>query len=276
MFGNVIPCNYDTQGAQFMFTFGGSSGPSINVDLSEMITPLVLLDGSDPPTFDDGSVACQFGIEAADGRPLIFGDSFLRSAYVVYDLDKNQIGLAQTNFNATGSDIQEIGISIPATTTATSASVIQTATAMVGVTGDQTATRSEIQILSTGFSSAFVTTDTSITASDHLSPESSTVPHSQTTLSTPSILSGSASDVTVRPSTAIVNGTVVSATGVAGATNPTTAMDLGTGAASATSPAQTSSAAIGTGSPNIRPNMVLLSCLISLAVPFGGWSCLGI
>ena len=148
-YGNVIPCSYDTQGAQFVYTFGESPGPSIYVALSNMITPLTLLDGSAPPTFHDGSAACSFGLEAATGRPFIFGDTFLRSTYVVYDLDNNQIGLAQTNFNATDSDIQEIDNSIPAASTAAAVSVVQTVTGVIGITGGVGATRSGVQASTT-------------------------------------------------------------------------------------------------------------------------------
>lgn len=38
----------------------------------------------------------------------MLGDTFLRNAYVVYDLQNNQISLAQTNFNATDSNVREI------------------------------------------------------------------------------------------------------------------------------------------------------------------------
>ena len=38
----------------------------------------------------------------------MLGDTFLRSAYVVYDLSNNEISLAQTNFNATKSNVMEI------------------------------------------------------------------------------------------------------------------------------------------------------------------------
>ena len=38
----------------------------------------------------------------------MLGDTFLRSAYVVYDLSNNQISLAQTDFNATKSNVMEI------------------------------------------------------------------------------------------------------------------------------------------------------------------------
>jgi hypothetical protein len=36
---------------------------------------------------------------------LLFGDTFLRSAYVVYDIDNRQIGIAQTIFNVTSSNL---------------------------------------------------------------------------------------------------------------------------------------------------------------------------
>ena len=38
----------------------------------------------------------------------MLGDTFLRSAYVVYHLGNNQISLAPTVFNATDSDVREI------------------------------------------------------------------------------------------------------------------------------------------------------------------------
>lgn len=41
----------------------------------------------------------------------ILGDTFLRSAYVVYDLANLQIGLAQANLNSTTTDVQELSAS---------------------------------------------------------------------------------------------------------------------------------------------------------------------
>ena len=48
------------------------------------------------------------GISPTGGSSPVLGDTFLRSAYVVYDLGNNEISLAATNFNAT-SNVQEIG-----------------------------------------------------------------------------------------------------------------------------------------------------------------------
>lgn len=59
-------------------------------------------------------VPCIFGIQpatlfgiSADNFSLL-GDTFLRSAYVVYDLANDQIGIAQANLNATESNIVEL------------------------------------------------------------------------------------------------------------------------------------------------------------------------
>jgi hypothetical protein len=84
------------------FGFGGSGGPVINVPLSEVIRSL-------PRRYSAGPFKnnCDLGIRASDITYLL-GDTFLRSAYVVYDIDHNQIALAQTNFEATGSNIHEI------------------------------------------------------------------------------------------------------------------------------------------------------------------------
>ena len=129
-YGNLIKCSVLNGAGTFSFSFGGQGGPTINVSLSEFGFPLVNQDGSQA-TFNDGSPVCQLGIQAADQDPILFGDTFLRSAYVVYDLQANSIGLAQTNFNATDSNIQAFPSSggIPgASTTVSAVTVAQTNT----------------------------------------------------------------------------------------------------------------------------------------------------
>ena len=104
----LVSCNLQNAAASYIFAFGGDSGPKINVSLSQLITPAQGL------KFKDGSDACEFGIQASTDGNIILGDPFLRSAYVVYDLDNNQIAMAQTNFNGGSPNIQEItGNSIP-------------------------------------------------------------------------------------------------------------------------------------------------------------------
>ena len=48
----------------------------------------------------------------------MLGDSFLRSAYVVYDLEQNEISIAQTQFNGGADDVREItrGNNVPGAT----------------------------------------------------------------------------------------------------------------------------------------------------------------
>ncbi|KAI9810989.1 MAG: hypothetical protein M1827_005720 [Pycnora praestabilis] len=101
-----VPCSLMNNDTTLDFTF---TTPSISVAMSELvIDPGTNPDGS-AVTFNDGTPACLFGISSAGQSTNILGDTFLRSAYVVYDLSNNQISLAATDFNATSSNILEIG-----------------------------------------------------------------------------------------------------------------------------------------------------------------------
>ncbi|KIW11577.1 hypothetical protein PV08_10878 [Exophiala spinifera] len=125
-YGNVVPCKLADDDLTFSFTFGGQGGAVVNVSLSEFVTPL-----SEEVTFKNGDEACMFAINAAGADPILFGDSFLRSAYVVYDLENNEIGLAQTNFDAGKASVEAFQSSsgIPdVISTATAASVVNTIT----------------------------------------------------------------------------------------------------------------------------------------------------
>lgn len=125
-FGLLVPCSLQNSGAVISFTFGGPNGPVIQVGIAEFVTSLV--SSAPAPTFPDNEPACGWGIESAGNSPILFGDTFLRSAYVVYNLENNQIGIAPTNFNATRTNVVEIsGSSIPgASSTATGVAVQQT------------------------------------------------------------------------------------------------------------------------------------------------------
>ena len=78
---------------------------------SEVVNPLFDTSGN-PVTDTQGNAICQFGInpQSSDG-PVVLGDTFLRSAYVLYDLDSQLIALAQTVFNSGSSQIVELGAS---------------------------------------------------------------------------------------------------------------------------------------------------------------------
>jgi hypothetical protein len=103
---NIVPCNlgYGT----LDFGFGGPGGPIIGIPFDELAIPITSSDG-ELLTYDDGSPVCQLGLDVADDSGgVIFGDTFLRSAYVVYDLGRKQIGIAQTRFNVTDSSVKAI------------------------------------------------------------------------------------------------------------------------------------------------------------------------
>ncbi|KAL2263884.1 hypothetical protein VTK26DRAFT_4561 [Humicola hyalothermophila] len=103
-----VPCSAASSGTKLTFTF---TSPSIAVDMDELVLDLVTTSSGrgSRPTFDDGSPACLFGIAPAGRGTNVLGDTFLRSAYVVYDLDNNEISVAQTRFNTTASRVLEIG-----------------------------------------------------------------------------------------------------------------------------------------------------------------------
>lgn len=91
------------------FQFGNANGPVVRVPIDELVLDNVKgyvsigLELPDLP-FDD---PCSFGIQSLSGIYLL-GDTFLRSAYVVYDLTNKKIALAQANLNATETNIMEI------------------------------------------------------------------------------------------------------------------------------------------------------------------------
>lgn len=92
----IIDCAQQANSTTLDFTF---SGVTIRVPLSQM----VIVAG-----FDGRENICILGVNPAGDSTAVLGDTFLRSAYVVYDLDNNQISLAQTRFNSSQSNILEI------------------------------------------------------------------------------------------------------------------------------------------------------------------------
>ncbi|KIX94220.1 uncharacterized protein Z520_09930 [Fonsecaea multimorphosa CBS 102226] len=176
-YGNVVPCSIAGDNLTFAFQFGGKGGPMINASLSRFVTTLVTTDGSQP-TFANGEVACSFAIGSAGANPIIFGDSFLHNAYVVYDLDNQQIGLAQAILNSstdkTNVQAFSVGGGIPnVVSTASMASVAQT----VGTQTSETAPTNGATSRSATFQLTPITTgsgsSTTSTASGTAPPGSS-------------------------------------------------------------------------------------------------------
>lgn len=129
----LIPCRMQRSTGYFSFGFAGPNGPRINVTMDELVLDLVI--SGPAPTFSSGEYAgedaCEFGVQNTTGTNLL-GDTFLRSAYVVYDLVNNEIGMAPTDFNATESNIiafESKGAAIPSATVAANQSLASATTA---------------------------------------------------------------------------------------------------------------------------------------------------
>lgn len=91
-----VDCKLANESGSLDFVF---SGVTISVPLNELVIVA---------TVSRGQAVCILGICPAGDSVAVLGDTFLRSAYIVYDLSNNEISLAQTNFNATTENIQEI------------------------------------------------------------------------------------------------------------------------------------------------------------------------
>ncbi|KAF1926855.1 candidapepsin-4 precursor [Didymella exigua CBS 183.55] len=91
-----VDCDLANQDGSLEFGF---SGVTISVPYNELVITAAV---------SRGQPVCILGIGPAGSSVSVLGDTFLRSAYVVYDLDNNEISLAQTNFNATSSNVKEI------------------------------------------------------------------------------------------------------------------------------------------------------------------------
>jgi hypothetical protein len=149
-YGTLVPCNISEYQGSVDYSFGGEGGTTISVSFAELALPIQDSNGNEL-TFEDGSTACSFGLDqiSQDSEPVLLGDTFLRSAYVVYDLDNAEIGIAQTKFNSTSSNIQEIGSgsgNVGGQSSIASVSVANTATAKVPDTFAQSKTQTESKV----------------------------------------------------------------------------------------------------------------------------------
>jgi hypothetical protein len=134
-YGTVVPCEVGNTQGNFKFRFGNADGPVISASISQFVIPFP--PGTEAPKFQSGSTACQWGIQPAGNNPNLFGDTFLRSAYVVYNLDGMTVGIAETNFNVQSSDIKQITASnsIPGASSTASGAAQQTRTGPIFQTG---------------------------------------------------------------------------------------------------------------------------------------------
>ncbi|KAK5118615.1 hypothetical protein LTR85_008080 [Meristemomyces frigidus] len=106
-----VDCSLADSDATIDLTF---SSPTISIAMRE----LIIVAGE-----QNGQDICILGISPADDSTPVLGDTFLRSAYVVYDITNNEVALAQTSFNGTTDNIVEItnSTAIPSATAVTNA-----------------------------------------------------------------------------------------------------------------------------------------------------------
>jgi Eukaryotic aspartyl protease len=96
-----VPCALASSTSTLNFTI--SSAITIAVPMSELVfSPVLSGPDTGHPTFSGGGTPnCVFGIAAAGDTPVEFGDTFMRSAYIVFDLDNNEISMVQNAVTAT-------------------------------------------------------------------------------------------------------------------------------------------------------------------------------
>lgn len=123
-----VPCSMRSINETLDFTF---TSPTISVPIDELILDIPKTNNQ-TAVFPGGEPACLFGIAPSGVTVPVLGDTFLRSAYVVYDLGNNEISLAQTKFNATKSNIVELSAGKDAAGIATAVANPVAATAGVG------------------------------------------------------------------------------------------------------------------------------------------------
>lgn len=120
----VVPCSYSSSNATLTYTFGGQGGPSVVVPFSELIGNQIYTSNE----YDAASGGCNVGLEFAKDGNAIMGDTFLRNAYVVFDIDNQQAAIAQASGGQAGtSSIQAIssGTGIPGVSSTATASGTQ-------------------------------------------------------------------------------------------------------------------------------------------------------
>ncbi|MCJ1433695.1 hypothetical protein MMC27_003059 [Xylographa pallens] len=102
----MVPCSMTTNTSTIDFVF---TSFSISVPLTELIFPQDFLayDNYIPTLRDGKTPACLLGIQPS-GEDMILGDTFMRSAYMVFDLDNNEVSLAQAIVGSQVAQVDDI------------------------------------------------------------------------------------------------------------------------------------------------------------------------
>ncbi len=99
----LLNCSWASDQRIIEFKLGCAT---IKTKLSDFVIPIPSI--YVPSIYESlNNTICLFGIQSAEsssGNPAILGDTFLRSAYVVYDMDSQEISIAQSNTSAVAKD----------------------------------------------------------------------------------------------------------------------------------------------------------------------------
>lgn len=98
----TVPCELKATNATLTYTFGGTDASA-----SKIVVPLSQVIGNTGQDFNASEFAspeggCDMGMEGPIGGVAILGDTFMRSAYVVFDLANKVVAMAQAKV---GSDV---------------------------------------------------------------------------------------------------------------------------------------------------------------------------
>ncbi|KAL6246084.1 hypothetical protein RBB50_007237 [Rhinocladiella similis] len=122
-----VPCAYRKSNVSVIYTFGGTDGVNVSVPLSELIAEQI----EDDSAYENGTPACSLNFDPTDDENgVILGDSFLRSAYVVYDLENKIIALGQAKLGGKAAANNTAITDIPKGTTLPGVSRTATVTAV--------------------------------------------------------------------------------------------------------------------------------------------------
>ncbi|KAK3109406.1 hypothetical protein LTR53_017376 [Teratosphaeriaceae sp. CCFEE 6253] len=96
----AIPCDRAKEAGSLQFEFGGQGEPScISMPLANLMDPLHNISTGAPLMDKDGSALCKASLDSADASDepgvVFLNVLFLRSAYVVHNLEEMVLGIAQ-------------------------------------------------------------------------------------------------------------------------------------------------------------------------------------
>ena len=96
----MTECLVANSTALFEFEFGGPQGAHIQVPVDSWLYPVHDYKGN--PVLRNGKPLCSVDIETNDDLadyPALFDMTFLYNMYSVFDVENNQLSIAQANFN---------------------------------------------------------------------------------------------------------------------------------------------------------------------------------